>query len=164
MSLYLRDTRLEPEPAPTPAPVPARVPAPARFAVFDLSITPSEVKPAEQVTISAVVTNIGGSEGSYTVVLKINGAEERRKEVILGVGNSEKVSFNTTKDVGGTYTVSVNGLSGIFTVKPVGALIPTLAKPINWGLIGSIIAGCVVVIVGLLVYFFVWRRRGAPRP
>jgi hypothetical protein len=43
-------------------------PLPASFAVSGLSITPSEVKPGEQVTISAVVTNSGGSEGTYTVV------------------------------------------------------------------------------------------------
>jgi LPXTG-motif cell wall-anchored protein len=33
--------------------------------------------------------------------------------------------------------------------------------PPNWGLIGGIIAGCIVV--GLLVYFFVRRKRGILR-
>jgi len=37
---------------------------------------------------------------------------------------------------------------------------PPVAPP-NWGLIGGIIAGCIVV--GLLVYFFVWRKRGILR-
>ncbi len=37
------------------------------------------------------------------------------------------------------------------------------AEPFNWLPTGSIIAGLVVV-VGLLVYFFVRRKRAAPRP
>jgi hypothetical protein len=32
----------------------------------------------------------------------------------------------------------------------------------NWPLIGGIIAGGVIV-VGLLVYSFVWRKRGKPK-
>ena len=129
-------------------------PASASFTISDLSVTRSEVKPAEQVTISTVVTNIGGSEGSYTVVLKINGAEEAKKEVTLGAGKSETVTFTIAKDAEGSYTVNIDGKVGQFTV---------IVPPPNWWLIGGIIAGCVVV-VGLLVYFFVWRKRSTPRP
>lgn len=39
---------------------------------------------------------------------------------------------------------------------------PTPEAPINWPLIGGIIAGCVTA--GLLVYFRVWRKRGVSRP
>ena len=41
----------------------AHLPAPAIFIVSDLSVTPNEVKPSEQVTVSAQVTNAGGNEG-----------------------------------------------------------------------------------------------------
>ncbi len=145
------------------------VEAPASFAISDLSVTPSKVKPREQVTISALVTNTGGSEGSYTVVLKINGVEETKKEVILGAGKSETVTFTITKDTEGTYTVNIAGKVGRFTaiVPPLPTLTPTEAppapvEPFNWPLIGGLIAGCLVV-AGLLGYFFVWRKRGAPR-
>jgi len=156
-------------PPPSPPPAPARVPAPASFTVSDLSVTPNEVKPAEQVAISAVVTNTGGREGSYTVVLKINGVEEARKEVTLRAGKSETVTFTTTKDTEGSYTVDIDGTVGQFTViVPPPTPTPTEALPVqpptNWWLIGGIIAGCVVVVAGLLVYFFVWRKRGAPQP
>jgi hypothetical protein len=154
-----------PEAPPTPTPVSAVAPAPASFAISDLSVTPSEVKLAEQVKISAVVTNTGGSEGSYIVVLKINGAEEARKEVTLGAGKSETVTFTVVKDLEGSYTVNIDGKVGQFTVivPPPPAPTPTEVLPVqpptNWWLIGGIIAGCIVV-AGLLVYFFVWRKRG----
>jgi len=155
--------------APAALPAPAVALAPASFAVSDLSVTPGEVKPAEQVTISAVVTNTGGSEGSYAVLLKINGAEEAKKEVTLGAGRSETLTFTIAKDAEGSYTVDIGGRVGQFTVIVTPPPIPTptealpVPPPTNWGLIGGIIAGCIVV-AGLLVYFFVWRKSGAVRP
>ena len=150
-------------------PVPATMPMPASFSVAALSVTPSEVKLTEQVTISTVVTNTGGSEGIYTVVLQINGKEEGGKEVTLGAGQSDTVIFTIAKDTEGSYTVNIDGKVAQFTVivPPPPTPIPTevlpVEPPVNWALIGGLIAGFLVV-VGLLVYFFVWRKRGALRP
>ena len=151
-----------PEVPPVPLPAPAVVPVPASFVISDLSVTPSEVKPAQEVTISAVVTNTGGSEGSYTVVLKINGAEEAKKEVTVGAGKSETVAFTIARDTEGSYSVNIDGKGGQFTViAPPPTAIPVEVLPVHpptsWWLIGGIIAGG-VVIVGLLVYFLVWRK------
>ena len=155
--------------APAPPSAPVVAPAPASFAIADLLVTPSEVDLAEQVTISAVLTNTGGSEGSYTVVLKIDGTEEAIKEVTLAAGQSEAITFTIAKETEGSYAVDIDGKVGQFTVivpppptpAPVEAL--PVEPPTNWGLIGGIIAGCVVVAAGLLVYFFVWRKRGVLR-
>jgi len=160
----------EAPPVSQPPPVPAVVPAPASFAISDLSVTPSEVNLTEPVTISAMVTNTGGSEGSYTVVLKIDGAEEVKKEVALGAGKSETVTFTVVNDTEGSHAVDVNGKVGQFTViaPPPSTPTPAAALPVQpptkWPLIGGIIAGCVVVIAGLMVYFFVWRKRSTPLP
>lgn len=151
-------------------PPPGEVLAPVSFTISDLSVTSSEVRPAEQVTISAVVTNTGGREGSYTVALKINGTEEAKKEVTLEAGESETITFSIVRDIEGSYAVDIDGMVGEFTVivlqpalpKPVEAL--PVKPPTNWWLIGGIIFGCVVIAAGLLVYFFVWRKRGTPRP
>jgi hypothetical protein len=143
-------------------------PAPASFTISDLSVTPGKVKPAEQVTISVLVTNTGGSEGSYTAVLEINGAEAARKEVTLGVGKSETVTFSIAKDAEGSHSVNIDDQVGQFTVvippppTPTPTEAPPVQLPTNWWLIGGIIAGCVVV--GLLAYFFAWRKRSATRP
>ncbi|GAI28092.1 unnamed protein product, partial [marine sediment metagenome] len=130
---------------------------PAVFTASTLSITPAEVAIGEEVIISILVTNTGGFSGSHKVILKIDDEVVATKEVTLEAGASEEVTFTTTEDAVGTHTVTVDGIpSGTFTVKTAGALIPAIS--VNWGLIGSIIAGC--IIVGLLVYIFVWRKRG----
>jgi len=137
-------------------------PAPAAFSVSRLSFQPAEVEAATAVTIAVLVSNTGGTEGSYTVVLKVNGVKEAEKTVTIAAGDSQEVSFSLTRDEPGTYNVSVDGLSGGFTVIVVTPLpeeeeVPT--KPgINWALIGGIIGG-VIVVVGLLYYFLVLRRR-----
>lgn len=148
-------------PLPTPTPTPAATPA--GFTVSNLSVIPSVVVPGEQVTISAIVTNTGGCEGCYNAILKINGEEEAKKDVTVTAGKSETVTFTVAKDTLGSYTININGRLGQFRV----ALLPPLpestgALPFqpstNWWLFGGIIAACVVV-VGLSVYFLVWRRR-----
>ena len=117
------------------------VPAPAAFEVSSLSISPTEVDIGEAVDITVLVTNTGGQSGDYQVILKINGIVEADRDVALDADASEKVSFNTSKDTAGTYLVDVNGLTGSFEVKQ--PLSP--AKPINWWLIGGIIAAVAIV-------------------
>jgi len=137
-------------------------PAPAAFSASNLSIQPLEVKPKEAVTITLSVANTGGTEGSYPVLLKINGIKEAEKSVTVAPGKSQSVSFSVTKEQAGSYNVTVDGLSSSFTVAappapPPSAAAPPPAKPpITWPLIGGIIAG--VVIAGLIVFFLVRRR------
>jgi len=132
-------------------------PEPAAFSVSSLSVLPAEVEPGETVTITVLVANTGGESGSYTVVLKIDGVKEAEERVTVAAGESQDVSFSVIRDEPGTYSVSVDGLSGSFTVVAPEEEVP--AKPgVNWPLIGGIIGG-VVVLAGLLYYFLVFRRR-----
>jgi len=94
-------------------------PPPAAFSVSSLSIQPAEVEPAETVTIAVSVANTGGESGSYTVVLKIDGVKEAEKTVTIAAGDSQEVSFSVTKEDAASYSVTVDGLSGSFTVAPV---------------------------------------------
>jgi hypothetical protein len=126
---------------------------PAVFTVTDLVITPEEVGIGETVTISVLVTNTGDLTGTYEVPLKIDNVVVDRKEVTLIGGASQRVTFTTTKDVAGTYTVNVNGLSDTFIVKAP----PEVKPPINWPLIGGIITA---VVVAGVVTIFILRRRG----
>ena len=139
-------------------------PAPAAFLVSELSIKPAEVQPKESVTITVSVANTGGMEGSYTVVLLIKGVKEAEKSVTVAAGESQLVSFIVAKEKAGSYSITVDGLSGSFMVvappppppPPPPIVPPEVKPPINWPLIGGIIAA--VVVVGLLIFFLVRRR------
>ncbi len=76
------------------------------------------------------------------------------KSITLAAGSIEMWFLFVERKDPGNYTVDVDGLSGSFTVV-------ALVKPpgINWPLIGGIIAS--VVVVGLVIYFLVVRRRAA---
>ncbi len=139
-----------------PLPLPSK---PATFTTSGLTISPTEVDIGESITISALATNTGDLAGSYKVTLKIANVVEATKDITLAGGASQEVTFTAVKDVAGTYAVNVDGQSGTFTVKVAAPPPLPPVKPINWWLIGGIIAG--LVIVGLLIYFLV-RRQSEP--
>jgi len=146
------------------APVVVVPPEPADFSVSSLSVSPRlEVESGETVTITVSVANTGGKSGSYSVLLKINGVKETDRTVTVAAGESQEVSFSVTREEAGSYTVDVDGLSGSFTVvappEEEEEEEEVLTEPgINWPLIGAIIGG--VIVVGLIIYFLVFRRRG----
>ena len=92
---------------------------PAAFEVSGLKISPTSADVAEKVNISATVVNTGDRAGSYEVVLKINGQVASFKKVSVAGGDSEQVTFTTVQGKAGSYSVSIDGLSGTFTVKAV---------------------------------------------
>jgi PKD repeat protein len=132
---------------PTPTP-------PAHFIPSGLSIVPSVekiwksitfvTKTGERVTISANVANDGGQEGTYNVVLKLNGQTVDTKTVTIGAGQSKQVSFTRSGLDYGQYDVEVAGLTGEFTT----------SRTITWWLIILII-----VATGLIIWGVVWGRR-----
>lgn len=87
---------------------------PAEISLSDLTINPPEVNPGGKVTISVIVTNIGGMVGSYEVIL--GGDFMAAKTVTLEPGESKAVSFEVTPTELGVYSVSVDGLTGSFSV------------------------------------------------
>jgi len=139
---------------------------PAIFEYSALNISPSRVNSGEVVTISILVANTGGEPGRRAVTLEINGKVEATKNVILAAGTSKPISFTAIKNTPGTYSVGVNGLIGSFMVKekPVPPIVPAEpvvpapppAKPINWPVLGGVIAG--VVVIGLPIFFVIRRR------
>jgi len=114
-------------------------PLPAHFVASGLSIAPSVEKiwepvtfvtrTGESVAITANVANDGWQEGTYTVVLKLNGETVDTKTVTVGAGQSKQVRFPLSQLHYGQYEVEVVGLSGTFTV----------SRTINWWLIVGIL-------------------------
>jgi hypothetical protein len=147
---------------------------PAAFDIRSLDITPAEVEIGEEVTISAMVYNTGDGPGSYELTLKVDDAAVDTEEVSLYGGTSQKVTFTVSRDVAETYSVSIDGLSGSFVVKPAPPEEPeepvqepeepvqepeepVESKPINWWLIGGIIAA--IIAVTTVVWLAVIRQR-----
>ena len=136
---------------------PSVVEAPAAFTVSALSISPAEVDIGQSVTISALVANTGDLSGTYEVTLKINNVVVDTKDVTLAGGASQTVTFTTSKDVAGTYTVNVDGLSGTFTVKapPEEEEVPA---PLAWW-VWLIVGLVVVAVIGVATWLVLKRRR-----
>lgn len=88
----------------------------SKFVISDLEINPEEVEINQPVTISVIIKNIGGLEGSYNLQLKIGDILEASKEVTLNGGESITTSFNVIKDEANTYNFTLNGFSGTFKV------------------------------------------------
>ena len=131
---------------------------PASFTISDLAVAPTEVEVGDEVTISATVANVGGTEGSYNVALEINGVVEETKTVMLAGGASTTVEFRVTKDDAGTYSVEVGELQSEFTVKE--PPLPPVPFPIEY-----LAAIAVIAIVGGAGGFIFLKRRpiGAER-
>ncbi|HEY40240.1 MAG TPA: PKD domain-containing protein [Dehalococcoidia bacterium] len=89
---------------------------PAAFTCSGLTISPAEVEAGETVTISVTVSNSGDLEGTYQLVLNINGVAVATEDVTLAGGTSQHVSFTTAQDAAGEYTVGIGDLTGSFTV------------------------------------------------
>ena len=134
-----------------PAPI-----SPAHFVPSGLSIVPSVekmsafvTKTGETVTITANVVNDGGQEGTYAVVLKLNGDTVDTTTVTIGAGQSKQVSFTRSGLDYGQYDVDVAGLTDEFTV----------SRTITWWLIILLI-----VAAGLIIWVVIWgigRKRKA---
>lgn len=98
------------------------LPAVAAFELSDLSITPLEIIPGDEINISVTITNVGDEAGNYTITLRIDDVTEGTETVTLEGLSSTTVTFTTTKSLEDTYSVEVDGLSGSFTViKPTQA-------------------------------------------
>ncbi len=157
------------------------------FIIFDpVDISPRSVGPGENLTISAVVTNIGRANGSYDVTLKIDGSTENQTAVEIAAGDSMQVSFTISRALAGTYLVDLNDKTGSFTVveeaapvstqtaevvaaqvvtekekvateEEVASASPQPGKPVNWPVLWGVI-GAIVIVAALAIFFRVRRR------
>jgi parallel beta-helix repeat protein len=124
----------------------------------NLSISLSEAEVGEPITVSVEVRNVGETEGTYRIALKLNGTVEATKDVTLSGGGSSVVTFRVNKDVAGTYSVEVDGLTGFFRLKV--KAVPPAAPP--WHL--YVAAAIIIMAAAAAAVTLARRRRAAPCP
>jgi hypothetical protein len=94
---------------------------PASFSAAELTVTPDEAEPGENVSVSVLVTNSGDLAGTHEVVLNIDGAVKEKMEATLEGGASATVSFDVTFDEAGEHNISVDGISASCNIREVKA-------------------------------------------
>jgi hypothetical protein len=125
-------------------------PSPAAFLVADLAFDRQQSSPGAVVNLSVTVTNTGGTAGTYTLPLRINGALETEKTVTLAAGESQTIVFSVIRNKPGVYQVEVSSQTGSFTISG-GA-----GGGLNW-LIAA--AGFVVLCTAGLIFVLIFRRK-----
>jgi hypothetical protein len=126
-------------------------PKPAKFEVSNLAVSPYQVPPNQEVTISLKVTNTGGKSGDYGLQLKVDGTVKASKQVTVAAGTSQTVNFIITGDVAGKHQIEIAGLAGEFNVIKATTVEPSKN---NWWFIGSV-AAIILLIIALLI---AWPR------
>jgi hypothetical protein len=90
--------------------------SPAQFVVSNLSISPGEVIIGAPATVTVDLENTGGTEGTYTVILRVDGVETETRKVTLAAGAEGIATFTITLETAGTYQIEVSGLAGTLKV------------------------------------------------
>ena len=91
--------------------------APAEFEVTSLDVAPPQVTVGDTVRVAAEVKNIGGSEGTYTAILTVDGVEIETKDVAVAPGATEAVTFSVVKEEAGSYQIAMDEMSSSLVVK-----------------------------------------------
>jgi hypothetical protein len=107
------------------------------------------IRVGEEATITVLVNNYGGQEGTYVATLKQDGIVIATQEVTLSPEQSQMVTFNISENEPGNYVVEIGGLSGEFT-----SLIW-----INWWLIAGLSAALLLLIWAMWYYGYYRRRK-----
>lgn len=91
-------------------------PPPPVFKLSDLKVNPAQVDIGKEVLITVKIANIGGSKGSYTAELKINGSIEKTYTQTIAAADEATLGFFVSRNTPGTYSVALADLTGEFMV------------------------------------------------
>lgn len=90
---------------------------PPVFQLSDLKLNMEVANPGEEVVVTALLSNTGGSQGNYVAEMKVNDIAEQSEKLILPPGVNYNLAFKVIKNEPGTYTVSIGDLTGKFIVQ-----------------------------------------------
>ncbi|MFC2050666.1 CARDB domain-containing protein [Chloroflexota bacterium] len=127
-------------------------PATAKFEVSNLTVSPSQAQPNQEVTVNLNVTNTGEKSGDCNLELKVDGKVNSTTQLTIAPGTTQMVIFTVTEDTAGKYRVEVAGLNGEFEVTE-----PAKTSQINWWFIGGI-TGAILVLAVWSIIGWRWSR------
>jgi hypothetical protein len=145
-----------------------------KFSYSNLYILPETGKEGDTVYISATVTNKGFSYGYYKAVLTINGTQKDSLEGGLEAGASTDIKFICAGYANGKYSFDISDLKGSFTIgstqpdtptatstspTTTSETLPAEGPSLPDNTILFLVIGVVALIVLLLVYAFIIRKR-----
>jgi hypothetical protein len=101
---------------------------PPLITLSGLSVSPRTVGPGETVRVIVDVRNDGGAPGAYAATLSVDGTAEETQTGTLSPGDSRVLLFCVSRDIPGTYRLTLDGLASDFTVvAPMEVELPTEA-------------------------------------
>jgi hypothetical protein len=89
---------------------------PAEFEVGPITFEPPVVMVGDTVTVTATVSNIGGTAGTYIAALSVDGQEVDAKVISVDPGSSQNVSFQFSRTTAGSYQLMIDNSSAVLTV------------------------------------------------
>lgn len=103
---------------------------PAVFTINNLVISPQQVLPGREASITCYVTNSGELDDYCPVILMIDGIPVNSKNIAVPAGSTEIVTFSFSNDIIGSYNIKIGDLSGTLEIS--GGLLPTLYVGDTW--------------------------------
>jgi len=83
---------------------------------INLKVRPTQVAPGETVIITMEVRSVGTERKAFLLELVIDGVVEQTKWTTLDAGETKSRVFFVKKDIEGSYSVQLDGLTETFVV------------------------------------------------
>jgi|GEM_PF-4660169 len=143
------------------------------FDVTDASVSPTEITAGESVDVTATIENTGGSSGTFTANLTIDGTVVTMQRVQIPAGEQRTVTFTHQFEDAGTYDVGVSGTAAdTVTVTEQQTTTPetsttatqtttstsTTPGATSQGGIEFVAFGVLILVIAVVGAFFLYRR------
>ena len=102
----------------------------AEFQVTSFELTPDVVVSGESTTVTATVENVGGKEGTYVAILRVDGQDTEVQQVIIQEGETAAIAFQLLREIGPSSQVELGGITKTLTINE--GVLPVLSEGDIW--------------------------------